>query len=56
MSENAIDSENTNKPAPDAAKPKGARKAKNAKPAKKAGRTKKSSAKPKGMAPTRRPR
>jgi hypothetical protein len=35
MSENAIDSENTNKPAPDEAKPKGARKAcKKTKPAK----------------------
>jgi hypothetical protein len=37
MSKNAIDSENNGKPAPDTAKPKGARKAENAKPAKKAG-------------------
>src|SRR5579859_4424232 len=37
MSENAIDSENMSKPAPDSAKPKGARKpTKKAKPAKKA--------------------
>jgi hypothetical protein len=36
MSENAIDSENTSKPAPDTAKPKGKRKP--AKAAKKAGR------------------
>jgi hypothetical protein len=47
MSENAIDSENSSKPAPDTAKPKGARKAKKAKPAKKAGRAKKASVKPK---------
>jgi hypothetical protein len=47
MSENAIDSENTNKPASDTAKPKGARKAaKKAKTAK-TGRAKKTSAKPK---------
>ena len=44
MSENAIDSENIGKPAPDPAKPKGARKAgKKAKPAKKASHTKKAS-------------
>jgi hypothetical protein len=48
MSENAIDSENASKLAPDTAKPKGARKAaKKAKPAKKAARAKKSAAKPK---------
>jgi hypothetical protein len=48
MSENAIDSENIGKPAPDTAKPKGARKAaKKAKPAKKASRAKKPAAKPK---------
>jgi hypothetical protein len=48
MSENAIDSENTSKPAPDTAKPKGARKAaKKAKRAKKAGRAKKAAGKPK---------
>jgi hypothetical protein len=48
MSENAIDSENTGKPAPDTAKPKGARKAgKKAMPGKKAGRAKKTAAKPK---------
>ena len=46
MNENAIDSENISKPAPDTAKPKGPRKAKKAKPAKKAGRAKKA-AKPK---------
>ena len=47
MSENAIDSENVSEPAPDAAKPKGARKpAKKGKP-KKAARAKKSAAKPK---------
>jgi hypothetical protein len=47
MSENAIDSETTSKPAPDPAKPKGAGKAgKKAKPAKKASRAKKA-AKPK---------
>ena len=40
MSENAIDSENARQPAPDTAKPKGARKAgKKAKPAKKAAPT-----------------
>jgi hypothetical protein len=49
MSENAIDTENVSKPAPDTAKPKGARRAgKKAKPAKKAGRAKKAAAKPKG--------
>ena len=48
MSENAIDSENISKPAPDIAKPKGARKpTKKAKPAKKAGRAKKPAGKPK---------
>jgi Protein of unknown function (DUF3489) len=48
MSDYAIDSENTSKPAPDAAKTKGARKAgKKAQPAKKAGRAKKAAAKPK---------
>jgi hypothetical protein len=48
MSENAIDSENLSKPAPDTAKPKGARKAgKKAKAAKKSGRAKKAPAKPK---------
>jgi hypothetical protein len=47
MSENAIDSENTSKPAPDTAKPKGARKVKKAKPAKKAARGKKPAGKPK---------
>jgi hypothetical protein len=42
MSEDGIDSENIGKPAPDTAKPKGARKAgKKAKPAKKVGRAKK---------------
>jgi hypothetical protein len=47
MSDNAIDSENS-KPAPDTAKPKGARKpAKKAKPAKTAGRAKKPAGKPK---------
>jgi hypothetical protein len=47
MSENAIDSENTSKPASDTAKPKRARKpAKKAKPAKKVGRAEKA-AKPK---------
>ena len=40
MSENAIDGENTSKPAPDTAKPKRARKAKTAKPAKKAAKPK----------------
>lgn len=48
MSENAIDSENTSKPAPDAAKPKGTHKpVKKAKRAKKAGRAKKAAGKPK---------
>ena len=48
MSENAIDSENTSKPAPEAAKPKGARKpARKAKPAKNTARAKKAAAKPK---------
>ena len=49
MSENAIDSENSSKPAPDAAKPNAVRKTgKKAKPTKKAGRAaKKASAKPK---------
>ena len=48
MSENAIDTENKGKPAPDTAKPKGPRKAgKKAKPAKKGGRRKKPAAKPK---------
>ena len=48
MSENAIDSKNTSKPAPDTAKPKGARKPnKNATPAKRTGRAQKSAAKPK---------
>jgi hypothetical protein len=48
MSENAIDSENISKPAPEQAKPKGARKpGKKAKPAKKAARAKKATAKPK---------
>ena len=48
MSENSNDSETISKPAPDTAKPKGARKAaKKAKPAKKAGRTKKLASKPK---------
>jgi hypothetical protein len=47
MSENAIDSENISKPAPDPAKPKGARKlTKKAKPAKKAGRARKPAGKP----------
>ena|SRR5437763_381291 len=46
MTENAIDSEN-GKPAPETAKPKGARKAKKAKSAKKAARAKKAAAKPK---------
>lgn len=46
MSENTIDSENS-KPAPDTAKPKGARKAgKKAKPAKKAKPSRKTAAKP----------
>jgi Protein of unknown function (DUF3489) len=45
MSENAIDSETTSKPAPDSAKPKGARKT--VKKAKPAGRAKKAVAKPK---------
>jgi hypothetical protein len=47
MSENTIESENINKPAPDTAKPKGERKAKKAKPAKKAGRAKEVASKPK---------
>jgi Protein of unknown function (DUF3489) len=48
MSDNAIDSENISKPAPDTTKPKGKRTpAKKAKPAKKAGRAKKPTAKPK---------
>ena len=48
MSENVIDSENISKPAPDTAKPKGARKpTKKAKAAKKAGRAKKAAAMPK---------
>ena len=47
MSENAIDSENTGKPTPDTAKPKGPRKAKRAKPAKKARPAKKRAGKPK---------
>ena len=48
MSENAIDSNNISKPAPDTEKPKGARKAtKKAKSAKKAARAKKGPAKPK---------
>jgi Protein of unknown function (DUF3489) len=48
MSENAIDSENNSKPAPEAAKPKGARKhTKKAKPSKKAGHPKKASGKSK---------
>jgi len=47
MSENEIDSENTSKPAPDAAKPKGARKpTKKAKTPKKS-RAKKAAGKPK---------
>jgi hypothetical protein len=48
MSENAIESENTSKPAPDTAKPKGARKAaKKAKSTKKGSSAKKPAAKPK---------
>jgi hypothetical protein len=48
MSENAIDSENISKQAPDTAKPKGVRKAgKKAKPAKKAARAKRPATKPK---------
>ena len=47
MSENAINSENTSQPAPDTAKPKGARKPTKTKPAKKAGRAKKATSKPK---------
>jgi hypothetical protein len=48
MNENAIDSENISKPAPDTANPKGTRKpGTKAKPAKKAGRAKKAAAKPK---------
>ena len=47
MSETAIDRENTSKPAPDTAKPKGAGKAgKKAKRAKSAGRAKKTAGKP----------
>jgi hypothetical protein len=47
MSENAIDSENISKLAPDTAKPKVARKAgKKTKPAKKPARAKKSASKP----------
>jgi Protein of unknown function (DUF3489) len=49
MSDNPIDSENNSKPAPDNAKPKGARKAKKTKAAKKAARAKKAPAsKPNG--------
>ena len=48
MSENAIDSGNISKPAPDTAKPNGARKAvKKAKATKKSARAKKTAAKPK---------
>jgi len=47
VSESTIDSENSGKPTPDAAKPKGARKAKSAKATKKARRTKKAAGKPK---------
>jgi hypothetical protein len=48
MSENAIDSSNIDKAAPDAAKPKSARKPSGkSKPAKKAGRAKKAVSKPK---------
>jgi Protein of unknown function (DUF3489) len=48
MNENAIDTENASKPAPDTAKPKGARKAcKKAKPPKKAVRARKAAVKPK---------
>ena len=48
MSENPIDRESTSKPAPDTAKPEGARKAgQKAKAMKKAGRAKKAAAKPK---------
>ena len=48
MNENVIDSQSSSKPAPDTAKPKGARKpTKKAKVAKKAGRAKKAAAKPK---------
>lgn len=48
MTEDAIDSDNISTPAPDTAKPKGARKlAKKAKSAKKAGRAKKPASKPK---------
>ncbi|HTA70440.1 MAG TPA: DUF3489 domain-containing protein [Bryobacteraceae bacterium] len=48
MCENAIDSENISKPAPDTGKPKGARKpGKKAKPAKKASRPKKAASKTK---------
>ena len=48
MSENAIDSENISKPAPDTAKAKGARKSKKAKPAKKARSAKKQARQAKG--------
>jgi hypothetical protein len=48
MSENGIDSDNSSKPVPETAKPKGARKAgKKAKSAKKGGRDKKAASKPK---------
>jgi hypothetical protein len=48
MNENAIDSENTSKPAPDTAKPKGTHKPlKNTKRAKKGGQSKNAAAKPK---------
>jgi len=48
MSENAIDGENSSKPASDTAKPKGARKVgKRAKPGKKPNRSKKAASKPK---------
>ena len=48
MNENAIDSENTSKPAPATAKPKGTDKpVKNTKRAKKGGQSKKAAAKPK---------
>jgi len=48
MSENAIDSDTTSKPAPEVAKPKGSRKpTKKAKPAKKAARAKKAAGKSK---------
>jgi hypothetical protein len=44
MSENEIDSDSISKPAPDTAKPKGARKPKKAKPPKKVARAKKAAA------------